>query len=116
MNEQQKAAVLDALKPGNGLPASPGYKRLRDMPADVLATRVVGSLILAKGNLNEYANVIEALIVNMRAEYEDSPAEGAAPKCVDCGAVDGAGCRSMRCPFLSGGPGERLMKGLSRER
>lgn len=70
MDEAQKTAMLDAMKPGHGLPEPTKYARLRDMPADVLASRVVGSLIHQKGNLNEYQRVIAALIINMRAEYE----------------------------------------------
>lgn len=46
------------------------YKRLRDIPADELAHRVVHTLILQKGNLNLYKELIKRLIEDMRKEYE----------------------------------------------
>lgn len=67
MNDTVKK-IADALTPV----APERYTSLASMPADVLANRVVSSLILEKGNLVGYAKVIEALILNMRKEYEAS--------------------------------------------
>ncbi len=38
------------------------YVSLRDIPADVLVCRVVESLIMCKGNVNEWDNTITALV------------------------------------------------------
>ena len=47
------------------------YERLRDVPAEVLASRLVGSLILQKGNLNMYKVVLTKFIESVRAEYTE---------------------------------------------
>lgn len=44
------------------------YLGIKDIPSRELAQRVVGSLILCKGNLNRYAIVLEALIIALREE------------------------------------------------
>lgn len=54
-------------------PSSPdahraNYAKLADVPADVLASRVVGQLILLKGNLNAYLALLEKLIRSLREE------------------------------------------------
>jgi hypothetical protein len=55
-------------------PAVP-HARLSDVPADLLANRVVGSLIMLKGNLNLYDLALERFIVRTRAEAAEDRAD-----------------------------------------
>jgi hypothetical protein len=57
---------------------SKNYAKLADVPADVLASRIVGSLILRKGNLNEYKAVLTKFIQDYREAGEWDMAERAA--------------------------------------
>ncbi len=49
------------------------YKSLKDMPAEVLAGRVVHSLILQKGNVGQWQLVLQKLIEEIRKEYGATP-------------------------------------------
>lgn len=42
------------------------------IPADKLASNVIGMLILAEGNLNKYQLIIEGLIKEIRKEYGET--------------------------------------------
>lgn len=44
------------------------YARIEDVPTDLLAHNFVGSLILAKGNLNQYKELTKMLIRELRGE------------------------------------------------
>lgn len=44
------------------------YDHVKDVPTDLLAHNVVGSLIFCKGNLNRYKEVIACLIRELRGE------------------------------------------------
>lgn len=44
------------------------YNSVKEVPTDILAHNVVGSLILCKGSLNKYKDVIELLIRELRDE------------------------------------------------
>lgn len=44
------------------------YEAVKDIPTDELASRVVSSLIMAKGNLNKYESLIAMLIRELRGE------------------------------------------------
>lgn len=44
------------------------YDKISDIPADVLASRFVGTLIMAKGNLNKYKEITAHLIRELRGE------------------------------------------------
>jgi hypothetical protein len=46
------------------------YASLADMPPEVLASRVVGSLILAKGNLNKYDEILTRAFAILKVELE----------------------------------------------
>ncbi len=44
------------------------FVRIEDVPTDLLAHNFVGSLILAKGNLNKYKELTKMLIRELRGE------------------------------------------------
>lgn len=44
------------------------YDKVADIPTDILASRFVGTLILAKGNLNKYEAITAHLIRELRGE------------------------------------------------
>lgn len=44
------------------------YSRIEDVPTKLLARNFVGSLIMAKGNLNMYGDLTEMLIRQLRGE------------------------------------------------
>ena len=46
------------------------YGSIRDVPTEQLAANFVGSLIRAKGNLNEYQILTEILIRELRGEQQ----------------------------------------------
>lgn len=64
------------------------YNCLSEVPADVLASRIVGKLIFCKGNLNKYARVIEGFISKYRAELRagapTQPAEDIRKALAEC--------------------------------
>lgn len=49
-------------------PAQKNYDRIADIPTDVLASRFVGTLIMAKGDLNKYKTITAHLIRELRGE------------------------------------------------
>lgn len=49
-------------------PHDRAYAKVEDVPTDVLASRFVGSLILAKGNLAKYEALTAQLIRKLRGE------------------------------------------------
>lgn len=51
------------------------HARLSDVPADLLANRLVSSLIMLKGNLNLYDQAIQRFIERIRAEAAEDRAE-----------------------------------------
>lgn len=51
------------------------YKKLKDIPSDILAGRVIHTLTMAKGNINQWEKIIEELIVKVRKEYDDEEAD-----------------------------------------
>jgi len=51
------------------------WERLIDMPTDVLASRVVSTLIMAKGNLNEYDAIIKKLLDSIAEEHRQTQSE-----------------------------------------
>lgn len=53
------------------------WKRLIDMPNDTLAHRIVGSLILAKGNLVGYRAIIKRVLDDIAKEHEVARSESA---------------------------------------
>ncbi len=53
-------------------PHTKNYTSLAAMPSEVLASRVVGSLILAKGNLNQYDSILTGMITLLRKDYDDT--------------------------------------------
>lgn len=62
--------MTDIATPEEALdPATKAYACLKDMPADILAGRVVSSLIMAKGNINMWQGIVENLIEEIRKEY-----------------------------------------------
>lgn len=44
------------------------YDHIKDVPTDLLAHNVVGSLITCEGNLNRYKDIISLLIRELRGE------------------------------------------------
>ena len=46
----------------------PRYTNIQDVPTDLLAHNFVGTLILAKGNLNKYDELTKMLIRQLRGE------------------------------------------------
>jgi len=52
-----------------------GYATIHEVPADVLAHRVVGQMILAKGNLNKYKAILTLLIQDLRSAAPDAEKE-----------------------------------------
>lgn len=63
------------------------WKRLIDMPTDVLSGRVVGSFILAKGNLVEYQAIVKNLLDAMAKEHAESVQPEAVRRiCTCCGS------------------------------
>jgi hypothetical protein len=44
------------------------YNNIKDVPTDLLAHNVVGSLILCKGDLNKYRECLAMLIRELRSE------------------------------------------------
>ncbi len=75
-----KCPYHDICPPGeaktNDAPTKPQeYKSIREIPTQELASRVVQSLILTKGNINEWQKVIGGLITLMREEYEPPAAK-----------------------------------------
>lgn len=60
-------------------PHSKDYASIKDIPTDVLASRFVGSLILCKGNLNQYKDRTAYLIRELRGEPHPKPVESSPP-------------------------------------
>lgn len=52
------------------------YAHIKDVPTELLAHNFVGTLILCKGNLNQYKALTEMLIRGLRGE-PDPPKEDA---------------------------------------
>ena len=59
-------------------PHSVNYERIADVPTDVLAHRFVGTLILCRGNLNEYEALTAHMIRELRGEPHPQPASSKA--------------------------------------
>lgn len=51
------------------------YNSLKEIPANVLAGRIVHSLILAKGNINEWDKILTATITAIREDYKEREPE-----------------------------------------
>ena len=50
------------------MPEPERYASIKDVPTDALATRFVGMLILAKGNIGKWQAAAEMLIRELRGE------------------------------------------------
>jgi hypothetical protein len=65
------------------------HKSIKDVPTDLLAHNVVGSLILCKGDLNKYKETIAVLIRELREEKHPPEIQAALDK-PERNGMDGA--------------------------
>lgn len=63
---------MDKADAEGGTPRTQAYDSFSEMPPDILASRIVGSLILAEGNLNKYDAIIAHAIKLLKDEHADA--------------------------------------------